>query len=501
MKCDTINNSISAIVLQIVTAIAGIILPKLLISTYGSDINGMVSSITQFIGYLALVEAGIGNASIVQLYKPLAENSIGEVNGILSATNKFYKKSGSLFIFLVIILLIIYPLFVSGQVDYYTVIWMICILSLSSIFDYFFLGKYRVLLTADQKLYVINYVQCIGTLLNIVVTITLIRMNFTILTVKFFATLIYIFRMFLIYIYVKNHYGYLNFDVTPLTEKLSDRWSVLSHQIAGMVVLNTDIVVLTIFKIPLSEISVYTVYNLVLNVIIGLLNSLLNAVTPLFGRILVTDKSSMTREYYSIYEFLYFILTFALFTSLVILFIPFLNIYTQGITDANYIRLNLALTFCLMGLIYMIRTPALTLINASGHYKQTQKGAFIEAGINIIVSLILVSKFGIEGVLLGTICSHCFRSIELMKYNNDYIIKNSIRTTLIRIIRNIILMLIIILSYRYIFIINVNDFITWCIFATLITISSFLFILIFNILCEKEYYYLLKEKLLRGGRK
>ncbi|WP_227164030.1 hypothetical protein, partial [Thomasclavelia ramosa] len=61
---------------------------------------------------------------------------------------------------------------------------MICILSLSSIFDYFFLGKYRVLLTADQKLYVINYVQCIGTILNIVVTITLIRMNFTILTVK-----------------------------------------------------------------------------------------------------------------------------------------------------------------------------------------------------------------------------------------------------------------------------------------------------------------------------
>ncbi|MFR6667500.1 MAG: hypothetical protein ACLUQX_15335, partial [Thomasclavelia spiroformis] len=120
----------------------------------------MVSSITQFIGYLALVEAGIGNASIVQLYKPLAENSIDEVNGILSATNKFYKKSGSLFIFLVIILLIIYPLFVSGQVDYCTVVWMFCILSLSSIFDYFFLGKYRVLLTADQKLYVINYVQC-----------------------------------------------------------------------------------------------------------------------------------------------------------------------------------------------------------------------------------------------------------------------------------------------------------------------------------------------------
>ena len=77
------------------------------------------------------------------------------------------------------------------------------------------------MLTADQKLYVINYVQCIGTILNIVVTITLIRMNFTILTVKFFATLIYIFRMFLIYIYVKNHYGYLNFDVTPFTEKLS----------------------------------------------------------------------------------------------------------------------------------------------------------------------------------------------------------------------------------------------------------------------------------------
>ena len=81
---------ISNALLQLVTAVCGFILPPLIVQTYGSSINGMVASINQFIVYLNLVEAGVGSASIVALYKPLALNDTMECSGVLSATKKLF---------------------------------------------------------------------------------------------------------------------------------------------------------------------------------------------------------------------------------------------------------------------------------------------------------------------------------------------------------------------------------------------------------------------------
>ena len=65
-----------------------------------------------------------------------------------------------------------------------------------------------------------------------------------------------------------------------------------------------------------------------------------------------------------------------------ILYIPFIRIYTDGITDANYIRPMLALLFVIIGLVQNIRSPGITLICAAGHYSATQNRAILEALIN-----------------------------------------------------------------------------------------------------------------------
>lgn len=68
-------NSFAAAINQIVIMIVGFITPRVMISTYGSEVNGLVSSLSQFISYISLVEAGIGGAAIYSLYKPLAEKN------------------------------------------------------------------------------------------------------------------------------------------------------------------------------------------------------------------------------------------------------------------------------------------------------------------------------------------------------------------------------------------------------------------------------------------
>ena len=70
------KNMLANLILQVCVADSGIILPRFFIEEYGSTINGMVSSITQFLSYIGLVEAGVGSASIVALYTTLAKNDI-----------------------------------------------------------------------------------------------------------------------------------------------------------------------------------------------------------------------------------------------------------------------------------------------------------------------------------------------------------------------------------------------------------------------------------------
>lgn len=91
---QALKNLICNVLLQVVTAISGLILPRLYLQIYGSALNGMVSSATQFMSYLSLVEAGISAASIVGLYTPLSQKDQTAVNEILSATKQFYTRTG-----------------------------------------------------------------------------------------------------------------------------------------------------------------------------------------------------------------------------------------------------------------------------------------------------------------------------------------------------------------------------------------------------------------------
>lgn len=157
------KNMVANLFLQVIVLLSGLILPRFILEAYGSSVNGMITSVNQFLTYLGLAEAGVGTATVVALYTPLALNQTGEVNSILSASRKFYNKSGMLFLALTIVLVGVYPYFISGQLDNSLVRWMIIVLSGSTLVDYFFLGKYRVLLTANQEGYVVALIQAANT--------------------------------------------------------------------------------------------------------------------------------------------------------------------------------------------------------------------------------------------------------------------------------------------------------------------------------------------------
>ena len=98
--------------------------------------------------------------------------------------------------------------------------------------------------------------------------------------------------------------------------------------------------------------------------------------------------------------------------------IPFIKLYTAGITDIDYIDYWLPILFALILLMNQLRAPAIMLINITGAFKETQKGAIIEALINITVSLSLFffTDLGLYGLLIGTVTSFLFRTFEVIIY-------------------------------------------------------------------------------------
>lgn len=490
-------NIIANLLLQVTVAISGLLLPRFFIIAYGSTMNGMIVSVTQFISYLALVEAGVSAASIVGLYKPLADNDINEINRILSATKRFYYRSGLAYVALLVILVVVYPMLVQNQIDESITRFMIIILATSNLVDYLFLGKYKVLLMANQRGYVMMLAQTLGTILNTVITIVLILEGCNVLLVKLVATIVYILRFVLIYIYVRKHYKFISFKEEPNYAAINQRWAALLHQITGVIVNNTSVVVMTIFlgAKALIEVSVYGVYNMVAHALSLLVGSFNTGLQSGFGELLSKGDRQALDKAYSNYEFLTYIVVFWAYTCMAILIMPFIELYTRDFTDAVYVRTEIAIMFVLVGIAQNIRIPSITLICAAGHYKETRWRAILETIIIISVSLLLVKPYGMLGVLIGSFCSFLYRGIDIVYYNTTRIMLGSWKRTLKRIVRNLIVLALLTLAGKPIMTMAMTGYVQWFMWAAITAVVVVVVFTAVNLLIEPQEFKMLMSRL------
>lgn len=92
-------NSISSLTNQAILFAMGFTIPKIILLNYGNATNGLVTSVTQFISYFNILEAGLGGATIYALYKPLAEKDNKLISILVYTTEKLYRKVGLYFFY------------------------------------------------------------------------------------------------------------------------------------------------------------------------------------------------------------------------------------------------------------------------------------------------------------------------------------------------------------------------------------------------------------------
>ena len=110
-------NMLTTIIYQIVSIVSGFILPRFFLRYYGSEVNGLVSSITQFLAVITLCECGVGAVVQTALFKPIAENDEKEISRIYKSSTKFFNKIAIILIVYTAVLVFAYPHIVNKSFD------------------------------------------------------------------------------------------------------------------------------------------------------------------------------------------------------------------------------------------------------------------------------------------------------------------------------------------------------------------------------------------------
>lgn len=410
----TLLNSVSALLLQIFTILSGFIIPKIILFYFGSKVNGLVSSISQFLSYISLVEGGITGVIYASLYKPLVDRDKKKISQILVTTNKFYRNIGFIFIIYSIVLAIMYPIFINKDFGFSYVFFLTLVLSLTLFIQYMFSLTLKTLLIADKKLYVISFTQIGIIILNITFTYLSAKIYPNIHILKFISG-----SMFLLQPIIYNHYvnkAYkINWDEKYDNGLLKDRWNGFAINVAAFIHTSTDITILTLFA-DLKSVSIYYVYALVTNGLGSLIKSISSGIEPAIGQAYARGNSKDLNLKMDMYEFVIFFLVGGLFTVAALQITPFVMLYTKNITDANYYKPLFGYILVLSEALYLFKSPHLSLAYTANKFKEITIPAYIEAIINIIISIILVNKMGLLGVAIGTSCAMLYRLIFHVYY-------------------------------------------------------------------------------------
>lgn len=493
-------NIVFSLILQLVTFIKGLILPRIIIPAYGSDVNGLISSITQFLTYISLLEAGVGSIFRASLYGPLARRDMNGVSGIINEQKRFYRKIGLIFIFYVILLCVIYPFIAKTNVSKSYIVSLILILSVSTFAEYFVSLPYSSLLSADQKIRISYMVSIVYTITNILVSLFWVELKADIRLIYLSMSIIGLLRPLFYTLYVKKYYK-LNRSAQSNKAGLNQRWNGMIHHFAYYIHTNTDTAILTIF-VGTSMVSVYNIYGAIVFGVEKMITSVSTGAAAGLGNLIESHDKKLIDKTVDQFEFIQGGLATVIYTIASLLLIPFISIYTSNMTDVKYIQPVFGYVLILAEAIYCFRCIYSTVSTNANKFKETQPGAILECVVNLVISLVLVliAKMQLLGVAIGTVVGMLTRYI----FEVVFLSKNVLYRPVIKAVKMIIVSAIVaivsimlcnlVLDYSYI-----KNLKTWFIFAVVTSVLvAVIALAIYTIFYKKIIKSLILRLIKRG---
>ncbi|WP_026489375.1 lipopolysaccharide biosynthesis protein [Butyrivibrio sp. XBB1001] len=488
------NNVIFSVVHQIAAVIFGLLIPRLILKTYGSEINGYVYSITQMLSVITFFDFGVSSVAQAALYKPLVKRNYSEISLIYSATKKYFRFLGQILVIYVAALCFYYGFSRSDKYSFFFSVALVLSISVSMIGQYLFGLTDQVLLAADQRIYIYSIVDTVIICANGLATCWAIKCEYGIQVVKLITSIVFLIRPIILHFYVIKKY-HITSDDGENEYRLPQQWSGLVQHLASTLILSLDTIILT-FASTLQNISIYNVYTFPLNGIRGMVTAVGGSYKSFFGQVIVSEEHETLNVEFTKFEMLFHFLGNMVLCVSAMLIVPFVKIYTAGISDTNYINYLFAYLIVLSYSILIIRIPYTTVIISAGHFKETQMYCVIEFFVNVIISILLTQRYGLVGVTIGTLLAVGYRMLASVIYLKKHILNRCVRIFGKRIIEDVVVVGVFALIMNKLFRgIIVKSYYIWFEYALLFTlVFSGVSIIVYSV-SEKEILFSLLQSI------
>ena len=475
---------------QLVATGCGIIIPRVMIGAFGSAVYGLTTSIAQFLSYVSLLEGGVGRVARAELYGPLVKKDDYEISRVYYAIRHFFGIVAAIFVAYTLILSISYFDIAKTQSTNREVVFLLVwIISISTLAKYVGGLANLTLLNADQKQYIGNSIVMVTTAANAILLVILTKLKCNIMTVKLVSSIVYLVQPVCYALYVRKYYQLR--PVGKNRSRLEQKWTGIGQHIAYFLHTNTDVVLLTMFA-DIRLVAIYNVYRLIVTSIRKIAASATGGMEAVFGELVAREEKDLLQSTFWKYKLLLSTISSVLFGTTAVLILPFVKIYTSGITDAEYIQPVFAMVILFAEAIDCVMHPCSSLPVAANKLKQTRWGSYGEAFINICLSLVLIRWNPLLGIAIGTLCAAIFKSIYYMIYSAKYILRIKVQELL----GNYLLVVLIlgISTAVGLALMNVNcitNYFQWCWWGVVTVTSVGVITLLLNKICYPKIFALL----------
>lgn len=408
---NTFYNFFTSIGGQLLTIVLQFVVRTIFIKSLGKEYLGINGLFTNILQMLSLAELGVGSAILFKLYEPLSQNNKKRIVLLLSFYKKVYQLIG-LVITIVGIMLIPFLRYIVSDYDSLKPLGINAILIyilflLKTVVSYFFLAYKSAIIKADQKEYKLNLISYLTTIITSllqIVTLILYK-NFELYILVSIITLIV--QNFLnarlankLYPYINEKYNE-NISKKEIKEIFKDCGALLIYRINGVVLKATDNIIISIY-LGLKMVGIYSNYYILYSTIDNILGKIFESALHSLGNLHTTKNYKHEYQVFKSINLLAVIVGITAGIGVACISNEFINVWIGKewiLTQPFAILMGVEL-FGVANRQFLGKYRS-----AMGLFQQAKYRPIAGMIINLVLSLLLVNKYGICGVLIGTIAA------------------------------------------------------------------------------------------------
>ena len=358
--------------------------------------------VTQIYAYLSLAELGFGAATNIKLFKYFGEKNEKKIAEVFNESKKLYFKSG-LFIFISgIFISFVLPFFIKdNNISSYYIIGIMLLYSIDFLTDYLYGLPYRNLLIVDENLYIINIVKTSQQIVFKIIELILIINHVNLILIIALGAIANLLSSYFLIRITKKKYSFLEKYKGRDRTVAKPAKDIVINNISEIVNEKTDSIIVA-NQLGLTDTSIYSMYNLIMNYLHMFILNFLMGIKSSVGSIISDTKqnNNISKKIFSEFllsmNFVTTICTIVLAVSIV----PFIKIFIDNSYGLSW---SAAVLFASILWLNVMQKSLFVVIEVKGKFEKIKYYSLVQAILNIVLSILLISIWGITGILFATV--------------------------------------------------------------------------------------------------